>query len=356
MKNNREPNAILIIGPAWIGDMVMAQTLFKFLLANYPTVAIDVLAPQWTFPLLERMSQVRSSIFFPLGHGQLRIRERYAFAKKLRQRGYDQAIVLPCSFKSALTALWAKIPLRTGWFGEWRVGLLNDMRFLNRKEFPLMIEQFCALGLPAGNRLPAQLEQFYPSLLVDKNKQQAVLNKLELNTDNPIIALCPGAEYGPAKRWPSSYFAQIAKKIEAKGWQVWVFGSPKDSDQAKDIVAAGKNIIDLTGKTTLLEAIDLMSLAQAVISNDSGLMHIAAALNRPLIVIYGSSSPAFTPPLTKHVEIINLELDCSPCFKRTCPLGHLNCMKQVYPDVVFSKLLALIEYDQNLGERYGSHS
>lgn len=340
-------NTVLVVAPAWIGDMVMAQSLFKLMRQNNPSVIIDVLAPGWTLPVIERMPEVRLPIHFPFSHGQLGIKNRHTFAQSLKKTQYDQSIVLPNSFKSALVPLWAKIPKRTGWLGEWRIGLLNDFRSLNRKEFPLMVQQFCALGLPKGHSLPSDLQLLYPSLRVDDQKRCAALNRLGLSIDLPIIALCPGAEYGPAKRWPAAYFAGLAERLQSKGWQVWIFGSSKERSYAQEIIQKSPNCIDLTGKTSLVEAVDLLSLSQAVVTNDSGLMHIAAAVQRPLVVLYGSSTPAFTPPLSLNVEIVHLGLDCSPCFKRSCPLGHFNCMRQISPDVVLTKLLALIENDQD---------
>lgn len=341
--------SILVIAPAWIGDMVMAQTLFKFLKSRDPTVAIDVLAPSWALPLVERMPEVRNSILLPFVHGELKLCKRYTFAKNLRQFNYDQAIVLPGSFKSALIAFWAKIPKRTGWLGEWRFGVLNDYRKLNKEQFPLMIQRFAALGLPKSISLTQQLEPYYPSLSVNKNNLQSVLDRFNLTTSRPILALCPGAEYGPAKRWPIKSFANVAGAMINKGWQVFIFGSKKDSELAKALMVATNNQCqDLTGKTSLIEAVDLLSLATGIISNDSGLMHIAASLGRPLVVLYGSSTPSFTPPLTKRVKIIHLNLPCSPCFKRHCPLGHFDCMNQITPDRVLTQLDSLMTDDQSL--------
>lgn len=333
---------ILIIAPAWIGDMVMAQSLFKFLKAQNPSVEIDVLAPSWTLPLVERMPEVKEAILFPFGHGELKLFKRYSFAKKLRRKNYDQAIVLPSSFKSALIVWWAKIPKRTGWLGEYRFGLLNDVRHLDESLFPLMVQRFIRLGLDRKSSLPSQLEAFYPTLKINEDKRQAIINKLQLTTLKPILALCPGAEFGPSKRWPVESFAAIANEMQAKGWQIWIFGSKKESSLAESIMALTKEeCVDLTGKTSLNEAIDLMSLTNIVVSNDSGLMHIASALKRPMVVIYGSSSPNFTPPLYERVKKIKLGLSCSPCFKRTCPLVHFDCMKKITPTMVLSNIDSL---------------
>lgn len=345
MSNNKR---ILIIGPAWIGDMIMAQTLFKYLKNVNPNQSIDVLAPSFTVALTQRMPEINSSLVFPLGHGEFDIKQRYRLGKQLRQTNYDQAIILTNSFKSALTPFFAKIPIRTGWLGEFRIGLLNDLRCLKKEQLPLMIQRFAALGLPKQQSLPITLKPFYPALRVDQGVKEAVVTKLKLSIDKPILALCPGAEYGPAKRWPIAHFAQIAREKIKQGWAVWLFGSRKESELAQEINQQAKHqLVDLTGKTSILEAIDLMSLATVVISNDSGLMHIAAALNKPLVVLYGSSSPKFTPPLTNQVEIINLNLPCSPCFERVCPLNHFKCMNEISPTLVLSKIETLLQYDKN---------
>lgn len=322
---------ILIVGPAWVGDMVMAQSLFKLLKEQHPTVVIDVLAPAWSLPLLERMPEVSSGIVMPLGHGQLGLRERYRLGKSLRERNYDQAIVLPNSFKSALVLFWAKIPQRTGWRGEMRWFVLNDLRYLDEKRYPLMIERFMALGLPAG----ASLKKEYPlpSLYSSADMQAKVLAKYNIKTSSrPILALCPGAEFGPAKRWPEESYAEVANAKLAEGWDVWLLGSPKDVPVAEQIMQlTQQRCVNLTGRTNLVETVDLLSLASAVVSNDSGLMHIAAAVRKPLIAIYGPTSTSFTPPLHQASKVLQLNLSCQPCFQRECPLKHHRCMRDLHP-------------------------
>jgi len=343
-----KPKKILIIAPAWIGDMVMAQTLFKIIKHRQPDACLDVLAPKWTLNLVERMPEVHKGIPFPFGHGELNLLKRFAFAKALRQEGYDQAIILPGSFKSALTALWAKIPKRTGWLGEWRIGLLNDIRKIDKQKLPRMIQRFAVLGFEEEPLEPLELQAYYPSLTINYRKRQILVEKLQIKANQPLLALCPGAEYGEAKRWPPAYFSKLAEELLTWGWQVALFGSQKDQAIAREINdGVDQRCIDLTGKTTLLEAIDLLSLAKLVVANDSGLMHIAAAINRPLIVLYGSSSPGFTPPLTTQVEIMKVELPCSPCFKRKCPLGHFKCMKQLSPELVLNKISKMISYEKH---------
>lgn len=331
---------VLIIGPAWVGDAVMAQSLYKTLLQQDPEITIDVLAPSWSHQVLERMPEVRKAWTSPFGHGEVSLKKRFQLGRQLAAEGYDQAIVLPNSLKSALVPFWAKIKQRTGWRGEARWGLLNDLRYLDKKALPLMIQRFISLGLTKGLPLPEKLP--WPSLQTSPRTIEITLEKLGLTRPEKLLAICPGAEYGPSKRWPAQYYAEVANRQVEAGWAVWIFGSAKDSPLAKEIqTACGNACVDLTGKTELREAIDLMSLATAVVTNDSGLMHIAAALNRPLIALYGSSSPHFTPPLSDQVEQLFLSLDCRPCFNRSCPLEHFKCLRELMPEQVIGALAKL---------------
>lgn len=330
---------ILVIAPAWVGDMIMAQTLFKFLRQRYPSLRLDVLAPSSTYALISRMPEVDQALRLDIGHGELKLRERWQIGRQLKSQHYDQAIVLPNSFKSAIVPFVAGISQRTGWGREGRSLLLTDSRKLDKNALPQMIQRFVALGQEKNQKEALSLEALWPQLKWDPDNTQQVVTKLKLASDKPILMLCPGAEYGPAKRWLPEYYAHVAKiKIE-EGWQVWILGGPKDQPIAAEIqMYAHQQCVDLTGKTSLLDAIDLMHLSRIVLTNDSGLMHIAAALSRPLVVIYGSSSPQFTPPLAKHVKILSLGLSCSPCFERVCPLGHFKCMRDLTPDYVIEAL------------------
>ena len=331
---------ILVIGPAWAGDMVMAQSLFKTLKLQRPGCVIDVLAPEWTFSLLARMPEVASAIAMPLGHGQFALRSRLRLGRELRRNHYDQAIVLPNSWKSALIPFFAKIPQRTGFLGELRWGLLNDVRRLEKKRLPMTVQRFVALACTQDQMPPMECPA--PELCIAADRQRSVREKFHIDPGGPVLALCPGAEYGPAKRWPARYFAEVARAKIAQGWQVWLFGSHRDKPAAEEIVACtGSKCIDFSGRTTLAEAVDLMSLVDIVISNDSGLMHVAAALQKKLLAIYGSSDPGFTPPLTEKARIISLGLDCSPCFKRECPLQHTHCLTAITPEQVLQELAAL---------------
>lgn len=322
---------ILVLGPAWVGDMVLAQSLFKTLKANQPDCVIDVAAPAWTLPLLERMPEVSNKIALPFKHGELAFWQRIQFGKSLKNAGYSQAIILTNSFKSALLPWAAGIPKRTSFLGEIRYGLINDIRPLDKTRLKKTVERFISLGLSKDEDLPETI----PNPQLDANTEAAwiLASRLGIQQDkNKILGLCPGAEYGEAKRWPAEYYAEVANDAISKGWQVMLFGSDKDIPVTNQINQLSKNkCIDLGGKTKLGEAIDLMSLCDTVISNDSGLMHIAAALNKKIVAIFGSSDPYHTPPMSANAVIEYLGLECSPCFKRECPLGHLNCLNNIKP-------------------------
>ncbi|MCJ8170323.1 lipopolysaccharide heptosyltransferase II [Atopomonas sediminilitoris] len=335
---------ILIIGPSWVGDMVMAQTLFHCLKQQHPDCQIDVLAPAWSEPLLARMPEVRKAISMPLGHGALDIGARRRLGQSLRGE-YAQAILLPNSLKSALTPFFANIPKRTGWRGEMRYGLLNDVRVLDKQQYPLMIERFMALAYAPGAELPKPYPQ--PRLQIDNTSRDAALQAFGLSTDRPVLALCPGAEFGEAKRWPAEHYAKVAELKIRAGWQVWLFGSANDRAGGEDIrqrliPGLREECVNLSGQTSLAQAVDLLSVASAVVSNDSGLMHVAAALNRPLVAVYGSTSDQFTPPLADQVEVVRLGLECSPCFERTCRFGHYNCLRELKPRPVVEALQRLV--------------
>jgi heptosyltransferase II len=322
---------ILILGPAWVGDMVLAQSLFKTLKINKPDCIIDVAAPAWTLPLLARMPEVNEAIALPFKHGELAFWQRIKFGKSLKNKGYTQAIILTNSFKSALLPWAAGIKKRTGFLGEMRYGLINDVRHLDKTKLKKTVERFVTLGLSNDEELPKTLQN--PILSTNLQAAWILASRAGiLEKNNNILGLCPGAEYGEAKRWPAEYYAEVANEATNKGWQVLLFGSDKDVLVTKQINQLAKNkCVDLAGKTKLDEAIDLMSLCDTVISNDSGLMHIAAALNIKLIAIFGSSNPYHTPPMSPNAVIEYLALECSPCFKRECPLGHLNCLRQITP-------------------------
>ncbi len=338
------PKKILIISPAWIGDIVIAQSLFKYIKHCNPEVIIDVLAPAWSHELYSVMPEINDLFTMPFGHSQLQLKKRWQLGKGLRKKNYQQAIILPNSWKSAVIPFSANIPIRTGWLGEMRFGLLNDWRILNKKNYPMMVQRFLVLGnaKTLGNKnLDWQLYQ--PHLEALTTPEDKKFKNLSLIKEKPILILCPGAAYGPAKCWPAEYFAEIANYKKTKAWQIVLLGSKSDESMGHKIQKLTKNAcINLIGKTSLLEALNILSFATLVISNDSGLMHLTAALDRPLIALYGSSSPEFTPPLSEKAKIIYLKLSCSPCFEKECPLIHFKCLKQLTPKIVLNTIADLI--------------
>jgi heptosyltransferase-2 len=328
---------ILVIGPSWVGDTMLIQPMLLRLKQRHPESGIDVLAPPWSASLLQAMPEVHEVIINPFPHGALQLGARYLLGKKLRDAQYEQAIVLPNSLKSALVPFFAQIPVRTGFVGEARYGLLNDARKLNKTTLPLMVERFALLAEDAQGEIPRPLAN--PKLEVSAAQRQAALQKLGLLLDKPVAVFCPGAEYGPSKRWPVPYFAEIAQRLQKHGFTVWLVGSANDREIADKIVSMGNQTCrNLCGSTDLRDVIALLSCAELVISNDSGLMHLAAALDRPMLALFGSSSPQFTPPLSPKAEVVKLDLKCSPCFKRECPLGHFDCMMKLTPDIVWQKI------------------
>ncbi len=324
--------------------MMMAQSLFMSLKRSYPGCQIDVLAPSWSLPLLERMPEVSKPIAMPLQHKQFGLMARAKIGVRLRSEHYGQAIILPNSWKSALIPFFAGIPKRTGFVGEFRWGLLNDPRQLDKKTLSMTVQRFVALGLPENARHPPDYD--FPRLSVYKAGQDAVIQKFGIKLTDKILVLCPGAEYGPSKRWPPGYFAEVAQAKIGQGWQVWLLGSEKDSEMATLISQQTQGQCrNFIGQTTLTEAIDLMSLADVVIANDSGLMHLAAALDKKVIAIYGSTPPGLALPLCAKAHIVSLNLPCVPCRKRVCPLypeghpNHTQCLSGIKPE----RILELID-------------
>lgn len=321
---------ILVVGPSWVGDTVLAQPMLQRLHQRFVGLQLDVLGPPWTLALLRRMPQVREALCLDVKHGEFDLLKRLKLGGSLRARRYEQAIVLPNSWKSALVPWSAGIEQRTGFVGEWRFGLLNDWRRLDKGELPGMAQRFCALAEDKGAKPQPAMAPL--SLRVSPDNQRRLRQHLGLTSNKPVACLCPGAEYGPAKRWPAPHFAELARVLERRGMQVWLMGSSKDAALGAEIASLSQGAArNLCGETALDDAIDLMAQAQMVVSNDSGLMHVAAALQRPLLALYGSSSPAFTPPHSPFATVIKDELPCSPCFKRSCPLGHFDCLTKLTP-------------------------
>ena len=335
---------LLIVGPSWVGDMVMAHALVRDLRSADPSAEIDILAPTWSLPLIERMDGVRQGIGLPIAHGEVAMGKRLAAARQLRGSAYGRAIVLPRSAKAALVPFLARIPRRTGFRGELRYGLINDIRPFDAQLLDMTVKRFRALGTAAPDDEPGVLLE--PTLRVDRTALAATLSRLGLTQPGSgdgrsAVALMPGAEYGPAKQWPAARFRALARQLADSGWDVWVLGSEKERPLGAEIAADG-TARNLCGETSLVEVVDLLSAASAAVSNDSGLMHVAAAVGTHVIGLYGSSSPQFTPPLTAHRTIVSRNLACSPCFARTCHLGHTDCLTGISVAVVRDAISAAV--------------
>jgi len=323
---------ILVVAPSWIGDTLLAQPLLTRLKRQAPNSTIDVLAPVWSAPLLRRMPEVDAVLSNPFAHGEFNFAGRRALGHHLASAGYERAYVLPNSWKSALVPYFADVPRRIGYQGEARYLLLNERHRQDAANHPQLVQRYAALAGPLEGELPQ------PSLRSTIAQQEETRKALQLpdpSENAAPIVFCPGAEYGPAKRWPARHFAELATRVGSAAAPVWIVGSAKDQAIGDEIAAAANGTaLNLCGRTSLEQAIDLIASARHVVSNDSGLMHVAAALGRPLVAIYGSSSPTYTPPLSPRAIIVSRQLPCSPCFKRECPLGHLDCLNGLSPTQV----------------------
>lgn len=340
---------ILIIAPNWIGDAVMTQPLLAKLRTQYPNSTIDVLASPWVAPIYRACSEVSEVIEAKLEHKQLQWELRKQLAKKLQAKKYQACFVLPNSFKSALIPWLANIPFRIGYRGELRYGLINvSLDNPSKVNRPPMVEHYLALSRLIFDEAAISTQEITPTLNVSNLAKQSIKNRLANASINPnsLYVFCPGAEYGPTKRWPASHFAKLAANVIHKNpsAQIILLGSKGDQKIAEEIqsqASTQENIMNWCGNTSLDEAIALIGLAKAVVSNDSGLMHIAAALKTPQVAIFGSSDPSHTPPLSEKAKVIWLNLPCSPCHKRECPLGHLKCLIDIQPQQVLATLNTL---------------
>ena len=318
---------ILVVAPNWIGDALMAQPLLARLREKRPGLRIDALAPAWVAPVMRRMPEIDEVIETTFRHGALELRARWRLGRSLRSRGYDQVIVLPNSWKSGLVPFFADIPIRSGYVGESRYGLLNLKYRVKGKERAPMALHYARLSEKPGTvprePLPA------PALKVDPVAARATVTRLGIVGRYAVF--CPGAEYGPAKRWP--YFAELSSRVSEP---VVILGAPGDRPAAAGLV--GKNLV---GATSLDEAIELIASAEFVVTNDSGLMHVAAAVGTPQVALFGSSSPRHTPPLSAQARVLWLGIECSPCYARECPLGHFRCMRELAVERVLDEIASM---------------
>ncbi|MEM8878214.1 MAG: lipopolysaccharide heptosyltransferase II [Pseudomonadota bacterium] len=331
---------VLVVGPAWVGDMVMAQSLFKRIKRLNPDCVLHVVAPGWSLPLTDRMAEVDQAHALDVSHGVFGFGARRLLGDALKQYEFDTAFILPRSWKSALVPYFAGAWQRIGYLGEWRYGLLTDLHQKPQKPIdrpkPRTVDSFVAL---ADAEEPVVREEEWP-LLETRSDARSLLPELDLiDVDPGYIVFCPGAEYGPAKQWPLPHFAELGRQLVSTGRQILISGSAKDAPAAEQIAGeVGSGAQSIAGKTSLSQAIDVLSHAGGVVSNDSGLMHVAAALQRPTIAMFGSSSELVTPPLSNTAKTLSRQLPCRPCFQRTCPLHHLDCLNGITPAVAAEAL------------------
>ncbi|ABM35474.1 lipopolysaccharide heptosyltransferase II [Polaromonas naphthalenivorans CJ2] len=332
-----EMSNALVIAPQWIGDAVMTEPLLRRLHARGERLTVGALP--WVAPVYRAMPQVAEVIEFPFAHGGLQFKARRAIAKRIEGQ-FGKAYVLPNSLKSALLPFLASIPERIGYLGEARVGLLTH-RLKNPKNKPPMVAFYSALS---GE---GDLASDRPELHISAADIALTLHELGLRQGGYVV-FAPGAEFGPAKRWPARHFAELAARLDLP---VVLLGSGKEAALCDEIAApvnaaqAGK-CLNLAGKTSLPQALALIAASRSIVSNDSGLMHVAAALGVPQVAIFGSSSPLHTPPLSDKARVLWLKadpayqppLDCAPCFERECPLGHTRCLNDIGAQQVLQAL------------------
>ena len=321
----------LVISPNWIGDAVMAQPLLQRLKAAQPERPIDVLAPPSVSPVWRAMAEVDSVLETPFRHGALQLKQRWQYARELRRRGYADAYVLPNTLKYALIPWLAGIGKRVGYKGESRYGLINVMHHDEVPPRPMVAFYAALAGAPSAPLQPPLKPRMQVS---DAAPGQA------------RVVFAPGAEFGAAQRWPAAHFADLARAVIAAQPDVRIamLGSPKDKLAGDEVLAlaGSSHLINLAGATRLDEAIALIARADAVVANDSGLLHIASALNRPVVALYGPTDPDHAPPFSDIAASLSLRLECSPCKQRDCPLGHHNCMRQMGPEMVWQALRPMI--------------
>jgi heptosyltransferase II len=329
----------LVVAPQWIGDAVMSEPLMRRLAARGERLTVGALP--WVAPVYRLMPAVAEVQEWPLAHGRLDAKLRWRIASGLRRR-FERAYVLPNSIKSALIPWWAGIPERYGYQGEGRALMLNR-RLANPAGRAPMVDFYSSLaGLAKGNEASSENAP-EPRLQVDPAAQAQALHAHGL-TPGGYRAFAPGAEYGPAKCWPAAHYASLAERLIAHdGLPIVLLGSGKEAALAQSVVdavpaASRARCLNLAGRTSLADALALVSGAQCLVSNDSGLMHVAAAFGIEQVAVFGSTSPEHTPPLNRRAQVLwlkeELGLDCAPCFERQCRFGHTRCLTEVAPERV----------------------
>ncbi|MCR5085455.1 MAG: lipopolysaccharide heptosyltransferase II [Succinivibrionaceae bacterium] len=340
-----EPERYLIFAPSWLGDLIMAQSLFKVLKDQDPGRALDLFAPAYMRDLVARMPEIDRFIENPFAHGELSLRKRWQVGRELRKGGYSCCLVLPNSLKSALIPLFAGIRRRRGFRGESRYLLINEMR-TNKQDFPRMVERYVALAYGPEVKGAADLPPFPSPALRAQPPSAALLSRLGIALDRPLLALGSGANYGPAKQWPLESFAEVASWWIGEGGAVLALGTRKDrpgAERIQELLPPGTGqFYCAAGETSLTEALDLAACCTAAVCNDSGMMHTLAAVGVPQACIFGSTSTQYTPPLSPRAVCLESTAPCHPCFRRTCARGDYQCLHEITPQAVISTLTSLV--------------
>lgn len=319
--------------------MVMAQALYKALANHSNSAEIHVVAPAWSRPLLARMPEITKVHALDVSHGEFAFSKRYQLGRQLSGQSFTQAMVLPRSYKSSLIPLFAGVPKRIGELGEFRHGVINHVLSSNKsKSIPTVCNYLRHAGLEL--EIDQVKSEYAPQLLVDNDNRNKVLEEHTISFDTPLIACMVGAEFGPSKQWPVQHFVKLIDMLNQQGLQICILGSQKDAQIGDEIEALVRQPVkNLCGKTSLLDVIDILASCSLAISNDSGLMHIAAAVDTPIVAMYGATSPAYTPPLHKKAKTFFVKLECSPCWQRTCKYEHYRCQKDILPENVFKAVI-----------------
>ena len=321
---------LLIIPQNWLGDIVMSQTLLKKIKSDNPKTSIDILVNSSLKNLVERMPEINKVIILDCNHRELGLFKRLRLAKEIKKSSYDRSIVLSRSLKSSLIPYFAKIPIRTGELGELRYLLINDLKEFSKESRRKTASRYISMYSDNNEELS---ENYYPSLDSNSENIKNLSEKYDLKKDKKVIIFAPGAAFGPSKMWPVNKFRELGKKLN-NDFKILILRSNNEKSIGIDIFT-NKNMVNLCGKTSIADAVDLMHISKFCVSNDSGLMHLAAATNTKSISIYGSTSPDFTPPLTKNKDIHYKGMSCSPCFEKKCKYGHYNCLVDIHSDDVF---------------------
>ncbi len=323
---------IIIRTPNWLGDLMMSTAFINEVLSLFPDSQVDLVVKKG----FENIPLPHRGIIFPFEKQSTSV---FEFGKGLRQHTYDRFYVLPPSFSSALMARASRANKQIGYKGSLRGLLLNHGRSYSSKHRTqhLVVEYLQLLENWTAER------EIQPGLKISKAWLDKTLSELRHLLPDSFVCIAPGAIYGPAKQWPVEHFKALTDILDGKGISAVIIGTKDEIQLGENLVNATTKALNLCGKTSLNQLIAILATSKALVSNDSGTMHIMAALQKPQVAIFGSTSTVWTSPVNKRADIIKLEIECSPCFKRVCPLGHTNCLKQISAGQVWRGLEAILK-------------